>query len=152
MASQNFTVSFLADKSPIEIFNAINNVRGWWTENLEGSSEKEGDEFSVRFGDIHFSKQQLIEVIPGKKVVWLVTDSRLNFIKDQSEWTNMTIVFDISKEGTLNKVQFTQMGLVPQVECYGPCSNAWTEYIQGSLQSLVKTGKGKPTLKEKSLA
>jgi hypothetical protein len=76
-------------------FKSINSVTKWWTENLEGSSEKQGDEFTVRFGDVHVSTQKLVEVIPDKKVVWLVTDSQLNFIKTNREWTGTKISFDI---------------------------------------------------------
>lgn len=149
MHTSNFTVSFLVDQTPGEAFDAINNVRGWWTENLEGSSQKLNDEFSVRFGDVHYSMQKLTEVIPGKKVVWLVTDSRLNFIKDKGEWTNTKIIFDITKqEQKKTMVRFTQIGLTPEIECYNACSNAWNDYILGSLQDLIVTGKGKPTPKE----
>lgn len=56
MHTSNFTVSFLVDQTPGEAFDAINNVRGWWTENLEGSSQKLNDEFSVRFGDVQIGR------------------------------------------------------------------------------------------------
>lgn len=149
MQHQHFTISFLTDKTTQQAFEAINNVRGWWTENLEGDSHKLNDIFEVRFGDVHYSKQQITEIIPGKKVVWLVTDSRLNFLKDKTEWTNMKIVFEIAEKGKQTEVRFTQLGLLPEIECYNACSNAWNDYVQNSLRNLIDTGKGQPSRKEK---
>ena len=148
MTHQSLTISFLVDQTPKEAFDAINNVRGWWTENAQGNSEKENDEFSVRFGDVHYSKQKLVEVLPGKKIVWLVTDSKLNFIKDKSEWTGTKIIFDISKKANKTQIRFTHQGLIPQIECFDACSNAWGDYINNSLRKLIANGKGNPTRKE----
>ena len=151
MKEQDYSVTITVDATAQEAFKAINSVSKWWTENLEGSSQKLNDEFTVRFGDIHYSKQKLVDVIPGKKVVWLVTDSRLNFIKDKQEWTNTKISFEISTRDEQTKIRFTHMGLVPEIECFDACSNAWSEYIQGSLLKLINTGKGEPTKKENTM-
>ena len=139
----NFTTTFFVNQTPKEVFNAVNNVRGWWQGEIEGSADKLNDEFSYRTEEIHFSKQKLVEVIPNKKVVWSVTDSQLNFTKNKSEWTGTKISFEISEINNKTQLRFTHLGLVPKIECYGDCSNAWEQLVQQSLFSLITTGKGK---------
>jgi len=70
--NQNFTESFLVDQSPLEVFNAITNVRGWWlgyyAEEIAGSTEKLNDEFSFRAGGgAHYSKQKFSGSDPRQK-------------------------------------------------------------------------------------
>jgi hypothetical protein len=145
---KDYQTSIITSISSQEAFDKINRVTEWWTENLKGDSQKEGDEFSVQFGDVHYSKQKLIEVISGKRVVWLVTDCKLNFIKDQQEWSNTKIKIEISESDGKTKIEFSHLGLLPEVECYDACSNAWSQYIHESLLPLINTGKGNPTVKE----
>ena len=149
MAEQNFTTAFTVDQTPEEVFAAINNVRGWWSGEIEGSTDKLGDVFTYRYEDVHYSKQKVTELIPGKKVVWLVLDSYLNFIKDKTEWKGTRVIFEVSKKGDKTEIRFTHQGLVPEYECFDICSNAWGSYINGSLRSLITTGKGQPNPKEK---
>ena len=148
MKKQDYHISITVDATAHQAFESINNVTKWWTENLEGGSQKLNDEFTVRFGDVHYSRQKLTELVPDKKVVWLVTDSKLNFIKDKQEWTNTKIAFEILTQNNKTHVRFTHIGLVPEIECFDACSNAWSEYIQGSLLKLINTGEGQPTRKE----
>ena len=144
MEKQNYTASLKVDAPPQEVFKSINNVTDWWTENLEGSSQKLNDEFTVQFGNIHYSSQKLVEFIPNKKVVWLVTDSHLSWIKDKQEWTNTKISFEIISKGTYTQLIFTHIGLVPEIECYNDCRKGWDQYIKNSLFRLLTSGKGQP--------
>src|SRR4030095_14038134 len=150
MSTLDFTTTFLVDQTPKEVFNAINNVREWWTgePGIEGSTDKLDDEFTYRYKDLHYSKQKITELTPGKKIVWLITDSKLNFIKDKSEWTGTRISFEISEKNNKTQIRFTHVGLVPGIECYSDCSNAWGQYIQQSLLKLITTGKYQPDKKE----
>lgn len=142
MTNSDFTTTFLVDQTPKEAFNAINNVSAWWQGEIKGNSKELNDEFTYRMEDIHFSKQKVVELIPNKKVVWFITESKLTFTKDQSEWTGTKICFEISEVNSKTQVCFTHVGLVPKFECYGDCSNAWTQLVQKSLFSLIATGKG----------
>jgi uncharacterized protein YndB with AHSA1/START domain len=139
---KDFTTSILVDKTPAEVYKAINNARDWWQGEFDGKTDKLDREFTYQVPGIHFSKQKVIELIPGKKVVWLVTESNLSFVAKHDEWTNTTIQFDISSEGKKTKITFTHSGLVPAFECYGGCSGAWEALIEKSLLSFITTGKG----------
>jgi hypothetical protein len=150
MKEHDYTENITVNATPKQAFNSINNVTKWWTENLEGSSRKLNDEFTVHFGDVHVSTQKLVEIVPNKKVVWLVTDSKLNFTKDKHEWTGTKISFEIFEKDKKTHVRFTHLGLVPKIECFNDCSNAWGQYISKSLLSLINTGKGQPTVKDHS--
>ena len=142
MQTQDFTVTLTIDQTPAVIFDTIKNVRGWWSglyaEEFEGGTEKIGDEFSFRAGGgAHYSKQKLIELVPGKKIVWLVTDSELSFLSNKKEWTGTKLQFDIEAKEGRTQLIFTHLGLVPSIACYDSCSGAWRQYLQERLLQLL---------------
>ena len=59
MESQSFTTTLLVDQTPKEVFDAINNVRGWWSEEIEGHTENLNDEFTYRYKDVHHCTMKL---------------------------------------------------------------------------------------------
>ena len=148
MSEQNFTVAFSVDQTPEEVFDAINNVRGWWSGEIIGATDKLGDEFTYHYKDIHRCTMRLTEAVPGKKVVWLVLDNHFNFTQDATEWRGTEIHFDLVRKGDRTEVRFMHLGLVPEYECFDVCSNAWGSYINGSLRNLIATGAGRPNPKE----
>ncbi len=148
MKTQDFTTGITVDQSPADVFSAINNVRGWWSEEISGGTAKLNDEFLYHFKDIHIVKMRLVDVTPNERVVWLVLNNYFSFITDQSEWKGTRIIFEIDEKDEKTQLRFTHQGLVPDYECYEVCYDAWSTYIKQSLRDLITIGKGQPNPKE----
>jgi hypothetical protein len=153
MNDNSFTTTLNLSQNPETVFNHINDVSKWWTKDaeeiaskhpteFEGRSAKLNDEFILRHGTNHYSRQKLIEVIPNKKVVWQVTDSKLHWIKgNKEEWTGTTIIFDLSPQGGKTVLTFTHQGLTPQLECYEHCIHFWNMVIKEWLIKSITSNK-----------
>ena len=150
MSTQHYTVSFTVDQSPEAVFKAINDVRGWWSEEEEGETDRLGAVFYHHYQDVHRCTLKITELVPGKRVVWHVLHNDFNFIQDRTEWNGTDVVFEIGKKGDKTELRFTHQGLVPAYECYDVCSNAWGQYITGSLRKLITTGQGEPNAVEQA--
>jgi len=146
MSNQDFTTTITVDQTPEEAYAAINDVRSWWEGEIEGQTDMLGESFTYRYADIHRSVQKVTELIPGKKIVWQVTDAQLNFVQDKAEWKGTTIIFDIARKGDKTEIRFTHVGLVPKFECYDSCSTAWSSIISDGLQNLIANGKAQPSI------
>lgn len=143
MANSDFTVSFRSKKAPEEIFQILLNVRGWWSglygEEFSGNSEKINDVFTFKAGDgAHYTEQKLIELIPNKRIEWLVTDSKLTFLENTKEWDGTKLIFELAQQHGKTEVKFIHEGLTPQSECYDNCAPAWSQYMQTKLAPLLK--------------
>jgi hypothetical protein len=145
MSDHSYATSLTVERPAAEVFEAINNPHAWWSEEIEGVTDKVGEVFTFRVKDIHYSKIRVTELVPGKKVVWRVLDNYMNYVDDQSEWVDTEIRFELFEKDGLTEVRFTHAGLLPQFECFDVCSNAWGFYIPGSLRSLIMTGEGTPS-------
>lgn len=147
MNVRNYSLVFTVDATPEAVVAAIANVRGWWSEGIEGNAMKTGDRFTHRVLDLHRCDIAVKEVVPGRKVVWTVLDNHFSFTKDPTEWKNTDIVFEIASLNDHTEVRFTHVGLVPEYECYAVCSDGWSTYID-SLRELIATGRGQPNVGE----
>jgi hypothetical protein len=141
---QDFATTFAVERTPQEAFDAILDVRGWWSQEVEGVTDQVGGEFDYHYQDVHRCTVRVTELVPGRKVVWRILDNHFDFIDDQSEWKDTEVVFEISETDGGAEVRFTHVGLVPQYECYEVCANAWGGYLSGSLRDLINTGQGQP--------
>jgi hypothetical protein len=155
--TRNLTATLSVDRTPDEVFAAITDVRGWWSENLIGDSAALHDEFvftdDCRYpGEtarektgIRYCRFRLTEVVPGERMVWHVVDSLLTFIDDRDEWTGTDVVFELTATPDGTTLHFTHQGLNDaESECFEACSAGWTYYITTSLPQLITGGTGRP--------
>jgi hypothetical protein len=144
MSATDFTTTIKVNQSPQEVFDTVTNVRGWWSEEIEGNTAKLNDVFDYHYEDIHRCRVKLIEVIENKKIVWLVEQNYFKFTENKTEWTGTKPTFEIFEKDGKTELRFTHFGLTSEYECFEICQGAWTNYIQNSLKKLITTGKGEP--------
>jgi len=142
MEKNNFNISFSSNVSADEAIKKISNVPDWWGITFSGNSKKQNDKFIVKMGGDSFFDFTVTELIPGKRVVWLVTDCNMPWYSDKKEWTNTKLVFDVTENEGVTTLNFTHEGLTPEVECYNDCAPGWTHWIKTSLFSYFTTGSG----------
>ena len=140
----DFTTSITIAGAPAEVFAAILNARGWWNEAIDGPTAQVGDEFGFEVKGLHSTRIRVTEVTPDRRVEWLVVANNFGFVTDQSEWVGDRMVFELTPVDDGTEVTFTQHGLVPELECYDVCSNAWAFFVRESLRLLAEYGQGKP--------
>ncbi|MFC3965164.1 SRPBCC family protein [Nocardia jiangsuensis] len=144
MSTADFTVTLTVDATPEQAFAAIGDVRGWWSETIEGSTGAVGDSYRFEVPGVHRCTMTTTESVPGERLVWHVTDSALTFVADTAEWEDTDVVFDLTERGGRTEIRFTHVGLRPAGECYEVCTNAWAGYLTNSLYNLITTGAGDP--------
>ncbi|BEP12189.1 SRPBCC domain-containing protein [Acidothermaceae bacterium B102] len=152
MSGLGWSTAFVVDNPPAQAFAAIIDVRGWWSEEIEGPTDMLGGEFTYHYQDVHRCTMRVVELVPSERVVWLCLDNSFSFNQDKTEWIGTRVTFSVSREGDTTHVAFTHEGLVPEYECFAECSTAWAGYISGSLKSLMTTGTGRPNKAEAKTA
>ncbi len=138
----DFSSSISAPIGASEAIKKISNVAEWWGVTFSGSSEKQNDHFVIKMGGDSFFDFTVAEVIPNKRLVWLVTDCNMPWYSDKKEWANTKLIFDLNETNGVTDLTFTHEGLAPDVECWKDCEPGWTHWIKTSLFSYLTTGKG----------
>ena len=143
MEKNDFNCSISASISADEAIKKIANVQDWWGVTFTGNAEKQNDTFIVKMSGDSFFDFTVTELIPGKKVVWLVTDCNMPWYSEKREWANTKLIFDLRENNGVTELNFKHEGLTPDVECYKDCMSGWTHWITTSLFSYFTTGQGK---------
>lgn len=143
MKKNDFNCSITVKVNAKDVIKKISNVPAWWGIAFTGSAEKQNDKFTVKMGGDSFFNFTVTELIPGKKIVWLITDCYMPWYSDKKEWANTKLIFDLLEDNGITTLNFTHEGLTPDVECYKDCEPGWTHWIKTSLFSYLTTGEGK---------
>lgn len=139
MITQDYHKSMTATASAEEAFTRISSVRSWWTPDIKGSAKNLSDVFTMWAGDSTTVTLQVVEAVPNKKWVWLVTECKMLWLKDAAEWKDTQIVFEISEGTDQTRIDMTHIGLGPRAECYNVCEDGWNRHLH-DLTTWIETG------------
>lgn len=142
--SNDLSITFSVDASPERVIAATQDVRAWWGAGIDGASDRVGDTFHYRHDDLHDSTQEVVELVPGVRLVWRVTAAHLSFVAHPREWEGTHIRFEAAPRDGRTELRFTHVGLTPAAECFDMCSKGWGYYVGESLHALLATGRGSP--------
>ena len=120
-----------------KVYDAITTIdgfSGWWTENTSGTTDV-GGVIRFRFGAGGFD-MEVVEVDPGRSVLWKVIDG-------PEEWIGTTVEWQLKRDDDYTIVLFRHLGWKEPVEFMHHCSTKWAVFLL-SLKELVETGKGAP--------
>ena len=142
MDKSDYHIQFTVNTTAEQAIKAISNVAAWWAQELDGTANKQGDEFTTHFGKT-WGKFRVTELGSGR-VVWDVTDCYLDLLKDTKEWKGTRIIFLLSASGNQTVVDITHEGLTPGKECFADCTNGWNFYFGESLFNYLENEQGLP--------
>ena len=121
-----------------DTYKALSTREGlakWWTSNTQGES-RVGGVLQFRFGAGGFD-MKVLELDPGKRVLWKVVDG-------PKEWIGTQIRWDLRQEDDYTIVNFKHEGWKEPVEFMHHCSTKWASFLL-SLKKYVETGAGDPS-------
>lgn len=125
-----------------EVFEAICNVPGWFTEEVEGKSQSEGDVFRMYFGEDKMLESRVRTAALGKRIVWEVTDAQMSCQDEPTAWKGHTIYWSIRPLGDQTEIRFAHKGPVPGTKVFEDANRCWDYYLRESLVRLIAEGKG----------
>jgi uncharacterized protein YndB with AHSA1/START domain len=124
--------------SPDATFRALatqEGLTGWWTSDTRGDFNVNGV-IRFRFGDLGGFDMKVLELEPGKRVLWQVVDG-------PAEWIGTKVRFELEQRDDVTLVLFEHQGWKEPVEFMYHCSTKWALFLM-SMKSLVESGKGAP--------
>jgi uncharacterized protein YndB with AHSA1/START domain len=115
-----------------EALTAVERLAAWWT------SDASGDDGTLmfRFGEVGGFDMKVLDLQPGKRVLWEVIDG-------PPEWIGTRVSFDLTQDGEWTIVLFEHARWREPVEFMNHCSTKWAIFLM-SLKALVETGTGAP--------
>ncbi|HEU4965658.1 MAG TPA: SRPBCC domain-containing protein [Bacilli bacterium] len=138
--NQSYQCRVQFQSPPSVVYQALTTpegLRGWWTTDCEVNPEI-GGVHRFYFEKVLFNGMRVTELVPDRVVHWTC-------VEGWSEWLDTEVLFTLTETadgGT--ELLFEHRGLQPVLKCYKMCSQGWDNFIKGSLQAYVDTGKGHP--------
>lgn len=133
---QNYSKAIQVNASSKSIFSALTeNLHKWWGA-ITNANFKAGGHFTVTFHNGYWWTFEIVEYHPDQELIWKCIDGEPEFNK---EWIGHILHWKIDKSDTLTQINFHQVGLTPDTDCYSVCSSTWDRFITEELKEFLVT-------------
>ncbi|MCD2257869.1 SRPBCC family protein [Psychroserpens luteolus] len=117
--------------SPKEAFKALtDHIHLWWSRTSD-SVQKEGGHFTIHFENGYWWTFKILEFTPNNEIIWKCIDGEPDFNK---EWIGHVLHWKITEANSKTIINFHQVGLTPDINCYEVCSTTWDMFITERLK------------------
>ncbi|MGH8430544.1 MAG: SRPBCC family protein, partial [Solimonas sp.] len=114
----------LKSPSPSAAYAALTTLEGlsgWWTDDTKGDTEI-GGVIHFRFGERGFFRMKVLELDPGRRVLWQVVDG-------PPEWIGTKVSFELRQEDDYTILLFQHRDWKEPVEFMHHCSTKWGQFL-----------------------
>jgi hypothetical protein len=109
-----YTVEIELARAPNDVFDHLICLSKWWPEEFVGESIRLDTEFEFKTGEVHYSKNKVVEFEPAKRLAWLTTESIRK--TDNYDWRGTKFIFELTPKGDETQLRFTYDGIVLESE------------------------------------
>jgi hypothetical protein len=113
-------------------------LAGWWSDRVEGSAEKVGDEFHVHFPSTPVVFDLRVTINSEDAVEWFIPES-------PPWWKGTTIRFDLSEDNGRTKLRFSHRGFEPSDPIIEVITPAWVRFLD-NLVAVAESGHPNPAV------
>jgi uncharacterized protein YndB with AHSA1/START domain len=135
---------YITIKKPASVvYKAVTEQQGlasWWTTDTIAKAEI-GFINEFRFGDRYHDKMKIINLVPGKKVLW-------ECIYGHEEWLGTKLIFDLEAKENHTILRFSHGNWREVTDFYAICNTIWGQFLH-SLKDYCETGKGRLFMEKK---
>ncbi|HEY3669483.1 MAG TPA: SRPBCC domain-containing protein [Acidimicrobiia bacterium] len=106
-----------------DALTTLDGLRAWWMPDVDGEPASRGGEVTFRFDDDHVTMR--VDHLEPTLVVWTCTEST-----KFAEWIDTRLWWELRhREDAGTEIEFRQVGLLQECECYGECSRGWNHFV-----------------------
>ncbi|TGV02821.1 SRPBCC family protein [Flavivirga rizhaonensis] len=135
---KNYKKQLKVNVSSKQVFCALNEgLHSWWGK-ISNSEFKAGGQFTIQFENDYWWTFKIIEYTPNQELVWKCIDGEPDFNK---EWIGHVLHWEIEDLNGKSLINFNQVGLTPNIDCYEVCSTTWDRFITNSLKNYLEVKK-----------
>ncbi|WP_296380651.1 hypothetical protein [Winogradskyella sp.] len=137
LSNSDYKKQIVVQSNSKKIFKALTeDIHLWWSKTSQ-STQKTNGQFTIHFKNGYWWTFKILEFTPNTELVWKCIDGEPDFNK---EWIGHVLHWEILEEKPgITIINFHQVGLTPQIECYDICSTTWDMFITEKLKQYVES-------------